>query len=92
MSPSQSQLGCADAHVRRILHDAHLRYQRERLARDASASGLPAAEVRGCKRELESNHATRYANVVQPSWFTHVRPNTVKVFIQSQMWYATNVK
>lgn len=71
----------AQVAVERMMHDAHVRYQRQQLAPERT--GMPSTEVRGC-------HEQRATRVVQwkPEWFTHVRPNTIRAFIESQLDYA----
>ena len=74
----------------RLLHEAHLRYQRQQLAPDAT--GMPSAEIRGAKRKPSPREAATYAQVYHPHWFAASRnPRIWTAFVQSQMWYARNL-
>lgn len=59
------------AQAARLMHDTHLRYQRDALAGDKLADDvrLPSLELRGC----------RVADIPmqswQPHWMTGLRPN-----------------
>lgn len=69
----------------RLQHDAHLRYQRQQLAPDASARSIPCSEVRGCKRE-PSKHEREL--VFQRSWFTGLRPNFWKGYFDTLIYWS----
>jgi len=57
--------------VERILHDAHLRYQRQQLRGDSVS--LPCDEVRGVKRRMGASELR--SREFKPEWFSHLRPN-----------------
>lgn len=67
--------------VERMMHDAHLRYQRSMLTPQAQDKAcvvtLECAEVRGC-RVRSMPHQT-----FKPEWFTHLRPNFWKAYFDT---------
>ena len=63
--------------VERVLHDAHVRYQRQCTAPDAAArvtsrGAMPSSEVRGLRREMSKHERDVIWN---PAWMTGLRPN-----------------
>jgi hypothetical protein len=79
-----------DNSVRRLLHDAHLRYQRDAL-RPASqtdvnyVSALAASEIRGVTRQLSRRELDM---TFDPSWFTGLRPNFWKAYFDTLTFMA----
>lgn len=57
--------------VERMMHEAHLRYQRQALAGDHV--DLPCDEVRGVRRKMGVSELR--SREFKPEWFTHLRPN-----------------
>lgn len=66
--------------VERILHDAHLRFQREMLRQDEAAinAKLPCPEGRGCHFRMAKAKTT-----FRPEWFTSLRPNFWKAYFET---------
>ena len=75
--------------VDRLLHDAHLRYQRQQLAPAAdalpcnNANATPCPEVRGCRRAKGASERSSDAAVFKPEWFTGLRPNFWKAYFDT---------
>jgi hypothetical protein len=70
----------------RLLHEAHLRYQRQMLKPDASASyvaALPCSEIRGVTRQVSTREASAE---FKPEWFTHLRPNFWKAYFDTLIY------
>lgn len=73
----------AVASVDKMLHDAHLRYQRQQMKADVV--DIPCSEVRGVRREM----SLRERNVVWlPEWSTHLRPNFWKAYFDTLMYMS----
>lgn len=76
--------------VDRLLHRAHLAYQREQLrpSADASPKNNPHAgacpEVRGVRRQQSIGE--RKAQVWQPHWQTGLRPNFWKAYFDTLLY------
>lgn len=69
--------------VDRMMHDAHLRYQRQVLKADAT--GMPSTEIRGVKRVVSK----READVVWLSELTTgLRPNFWKAYFETLSFMA----
>lgn len=75
----------ASRFVNGLMHDAHLRHQREQLkpadARLSDGSRLASPEVRGVKRETSVSE--RKAHEWKPEWFSHLRPNFWKAYFET---------
>jgi len=75
--------------VDRLMHETHLRYQRQQLAKDTASTGgngLPCPEQRGCRRKMSVSE--RKSHVFKPEWFTHLRPNFYKAFFETLLYMA----
>ena len=78
--------------VERMMHDAHLRYQREALARAADASpkhnphGLDCPEIRGVKRKRSKMELRVMSEAPQAHWFTGLRPNFWKAYYETLLY------
>jgi hypothetical protein len=68
--------------VDRILHDAHVRYQRDALRPDRV--DMPCTEVRGVKR-VKGQSELR-SEVFKPEWFTHLRPNFWTAYFETLVY------
>jgi hypothetical protein len=69
--------------VERLQHDAHLRYQRQQTAPDATTTSLgamPCSEVRGIRRIASRNELNAVWN---PAWMTGLRPNFWKAYFET---------
>jgi hypothetical protein len=64
--------------IDRMLHEAHLRHQRQMLKADRMS--LPCSEVRGCRRDPSAQER----NVVWlTQWSTGLRPNFFKAYFET---------
>ena len=81
-----------DERVAQILHKAHRDYQKSQLGKppESETTGKP----RGAVREKSHNEKDipgglgRADLVARAAWFTHLRPNFWKTFIESQAEYS----
>lgn len=70
----------ASARIDAMLHDAHLRYQREQLKADHTRGALPCSEVRGVRvRNMP-------VQMLQSHWFTGLRPNFWRGYIETMLY------
>jgi hypothetical protein len=69
--------------VQKLVHDAHLRYQRQQTAPDTVA--MPSSEIRGCKREPSKRERDAVWN---PAWMTGLRPNFWKAYFETLSHFA----
>lgn len=69
--------------VDRMLHQAHLDYQRRQLAGDRH--DMPSAELRGVKRECSVHERETQFRM---EWFTHLRPNFWKAYFDTLQFMA----
>ena len=79
-----------DVFVQRIMHDAHLRYQRQQLAKDKASTGvngLPCPEQRGCRREMSTTER-RKRETFDLAWFTGLRQNFYKAYFDTLHYMA----
>ena len=74
--------------IDKMLHEAHLRYQRQQLRGDAVS--LPSSEVRGVKRRRTKSEIESYAQQFRPEWFTHLRPNFWRAYFETLMYCKTH--
>lgn len=69
---------------KRVLHEAHLRYQREMLRKappvTPDGEAIPENITRGVRFRADKRAKLTYAQTFNPAWFTHVRDNTIKTF------------
>lgn len=70
----------ADVFVSRLMHDAHLRYQRASLKADHV--DLPTSEVRGVHEQR------RVVQTWKPEWTTGLRPNFWKAYFDTLTYMA----
>jgi hypothetical protein len=68
----------AQRFVERLLHDAHIKMQRQAMAPDAVA--MPCSEVRGIRRERSKRERDAVWN---PAWMTGLRPNFWKAYFET---------
>jgi len=80
----------ADRLVERMLHDAHLRYQRQQLSGDKVE--IPCPEVRGCRRVKTKSELQARNQQFRPEWFTHLRPNFWKAYFETLVICASDRK
>jgi len=66
--------------VSKLLHEAHLRYQRSALRPESTA--LPCAEIRGTK--CRNYPITAF----KPEWFTHLRANFWRSYIDTLIFMS----
>jgi hypothetical protein len=71
------------ANAARLMHQAHLAYQRQQLAPSSSnqyKQVLGVSELRGLRYDARHHNA-----VVEfkPEWFTHLRPNFWKAYFDT---------
>jgi len=69
--------------VERVMHDAHLRYQRQQLRPETQenyVSSLPCPEQRGC-HEDRRHHIKQ--QTWQSEWTTGLRPNFWKAYFDT---------
>jgi len=71
----------ADALVTKLLHEAHVKYQRQQLAHERVT--LPSSEVRGVSRRASQRERETYSQTFRPEWFTHLRPNFWKAYFET---------
>jgi len=71
--------------VDNLMHQTHVKYQKQQLAKDAASTGanaLPCPEQRGCRE------ARRKPQPVQLHWFTRLRPNFWKAYFETLQYMA----
>lgn len=76
----------AATQVERLLHDAHLRYQRQQTAPDREHGTLPCPEVRGCR--VDAKHHIRPL-VMLPHYFTGLRPNFWRAYLETMVFMSS---
>ena len=67
-------------HAKRILHEAHLRFQRSKLK--AEAIGIPCGEIRGVRVR------SMLIQTFKPEWFTHLRPNFWRSYVETVLYMS----
>lgn len=73
----------ADKYVSNLMHQSHLRYQRQALKADVT--GMPSSEIRGLTREK----SRREQDIIWlPEWSTHLRPNFWKAYFETLTYMA----
>jgi len=80
----------AQRFVNRLMHETHLRYQKEQLAKDKASTGtngLPCPEQRGCRRKLGTSEL-KAKSVFRPEWFSGLRPNFWRGYFDTLMYMA----
>lgn len=74
--------------VERMMHEAHLRYQRQTLRGDHV--DLPCDEVRGVRRVMSKSELK--SREFRPEWFTHLRPNFWRGYFETLVVMAGDKK